>query len=150
MRQFQNKALTLAIAVVAMAGMAGCDSRSSRTEVRTQANVQSRSYLMDSQAFDLQTVVGLVKDQKVKDADELQTVINGTSGINNVDLDKDGQIDFVGVKETQADGNARALDFVAVPSSRQGEPVTIASISFSIDTTTNQLVVQGGYPDYVS
>jgi hypothetical protein len=113
-------------------------------------NVQTQSFLMDSTAFDLEAITSMARGQQFKNAAELEAIINnGTSGLNNVDLDHDGQIDYVGIKESTT-RESYTFDFVAVPSSRQGEPVTIASMNFTNNRVTDQVVVQAAYPSYVS
>lgn len=127
---------------------AGCDDKKSRTTTRT--NVEGQSYLLSSDDFDLETVMGLIKDDKVKGAEELEKAINDDSGINNVDIDRDEKIDYVMVKEGR-DGEALLLDFVAIPSSteKEDEAETVASVRFTRDTQTSQVHVEGGYPSYV-
>src|SRR4051812_3110950 len=86
----------------------------------TATTAAAQNMLMDAEAFDLGQVVGLIKADKVADAQSLQTTINDpSSGNNNVDLDKDGQIDFIAVHEAQAAGGKK-FDFIAYPSSKNG------------------------------
>lgn len=164
MRKIPSRSLTLILTIGALAAPMGCNNNAPppgaqyqpqlmppvRPQIQPQANVQSQSFLMDSTAFDLETIIGMVRGQQFKNAAELEAIINnGTSGLNNVDLDHDNQIDYVGIKETSFRGGF-TFDFVAVPSSQQGEPVTIASINFLYDKVMNQVTVQGAYPSYVS
>lgn len=93
----------------------------------------------------------MVKSNRVKSAEELEKAINSDNGINNVDVDKDGKIDYISVKEGRK-GDAISLDLMAVPSGTQNpaEGVVVASITFSKNTQTNTVEVSGGYPNYVS
>lgn len=113
-----------------------------RTEYKAQ-------FKMNAADFDLETTTSMLRSKQVSNADELQARINDPqSGINNVDLDSDGMIDFVAIKEEQQ-GDNKQLNFVAFPSSKGGQdPVVIASISFQVQN--NQLVVAAGYPSYVN
>lgn len=131
-----------------LVSVCGCDSKKSRTTTRTE--VDGQSYLLSSEDFDLETVMALIKDDKVKGAEELEKTINDDNGINNVDIDRDDKIDYVMVKEGR-DGEALLLDFVAIPSSteKEDEAETVASVRFTRNTSTNQVHVEGGYPSYV-
>lgn len=121
--------------------MVGCHCRS-----HSQRKVDST--LLSYQDFDLATVVGVVKDNKVKGAQELEKFVNNDNGVNNVDVDKDKKVDYVSVVESRSGPNIN-LDFVANPSSGEGEKVTIANLKFSQTAGSDQLTVQGGYPEYV-
>ncbi len=139
----------LAIAV----GLAACTcNEPTRTVVVSQPAeapvATAQNHIMDAKAFNLGTVVALVKGNKVTDAKSLESVINDPStGINNVDLDGDGNIDFVAVQEIQQ-ANGKRFELVAYPSSRNGEgAVTIASIDLVLQGP--QVVIQAGYPNYV-
>jgi hypothetical protein len=107
---------------------------------------------MNAEDFDLATVLELVKNNQASNGEELEKIINGDSGINNVDIDGDGQIDYVFVKEGEQTEAGSTLQFWAVPSKTQDpeEAQLIATTSFSKDTQTNEITVAGGYPDYVS
>ena len=129
----------LLLASLTLLAASGCDD-----SAQAQAQAQAQSSV-STDDFDLETVVGLLKTRKVTNASDLETAVN--SGLSNVDLDKDGKRDHIGVKETQS-GTNRILDFLAFPSGEVNPtPVTIASINFNVVGT--QLNVSGGYPDYV-
>ncbi len=89
---------------------------------------QQQNFLLDSSAFDLETVTGMIRTNQVQNAQQLEQLINSRPGINNVDIDGDGQIDYIGVQETMS-GNNRQFSFVACPSSQNGNNVTIARSS---------------------
>jgi len=127
--------------------VAGCSDgrrvdRSSSTQTQVQAS------LLSFEDFDLETVVGMIKEDKINGAEQLEQFVNGDNGVNNVDTDKDSKIDYVRVIEGR-DGQAITLDFSAVPSGG-GEEVTVASLRFTQNTTSNEMVVEGAYPNYVS
>jgi len=126
--------------------------RTERTKRTT--NVQSQQFLMDADAFDLEAVVSLMTNEGVTDMEALEQRINDPdSGINNVDINSDEQTDYVGCSEVNEDGR-RAVDFIAYPSGvdepADDDLVTVASISITVNTETNQVEVSGGYPEYVS
>jgi len=109
-------------------------------------SVETKSFLLNAEDFDLATITSLVRDNKVAGGEELEKLVNGDNGINNVDLDGDGQIDYIRVVESRP-GDSIVLDFVAAPAN--GEEATVSSLRFSHNTTTNQMHVSGGYPEYV-
>lgn len=130
----------LMIAVMFVAAPLGCGDG-------MKYELTETSYLMNTDAFDLEATVALVKDGKVKDAAELEQQINAPeSAINNVDLNGDGKIDFVGVQEQKTE-KGYTLDFVAQPSENKEDHSTIASVNVS--QTAKETVVEGGYPSYV-
>ena len=57
----------------------GCTSneRPTRPQSRTQTTVQAKSFLLNADQFDLQTIVGLIKDNKVENVQALEELING-------------------------------------------------------------------------
>lgn len=98
---------------------------------------------LSQEQFDLQTALGLLRSNKVKDAQSLEAAINDpSSGINNVDLDGDGQIDYIGIQESVT-GNERHMAFMACPSSKVGDPTKIADVTIRDDG--QQVYVGGGY-----
>lgn len=106
-------------------------------------------FKMTTADFDLETATGLLRTKQVSNADELQARINDPqSGINNVDLDGDGMIDFVALKE-ERQGDSKQLNFLAFPSSKGGQdPVVIASVAFQVQNS--QLTIAASYPSYVN
>lgn len=97
----------------------GCNDRRHRTRERFEA--ESQRFRVDAEDFDLEAVLGLVKANRAHDAEDLETLINGNEAINNVDLDADGKVDYVLVKETKASAAGTTLEFWAVPSASQDE-----------------------------
>ena len=93
--------------------------------------------------FDVNKLAQFVKTST--DPATLEKAINDPANrINNLDLDKDGNIDYLKVQE--ADGNKlKVLDDVS-----NSESVTVASINVSPDNTNNtaDLSIQGN-PNYV-
>jgi hypothetical protein len=139
-----------AILIGLILALCACDTRTeAQTTISQQVDTQSN--LVDAKDLDLQTIVGMVKSNKVANAEQLEKAINSDNGINNVDVDKDGKIDYVAVREGRK-GDAVALDLVAIPSGtrNQAEGVVVASITFRKDVQTNTVEVSGGYPTYVN
>ena len=131
----------LALLAIAFLAFVGCGSN--------RTAVQESNYLLNAEDFDLGTVVAMIRDGQVGDASTLQARINDPSaGINNVDTDKDGNVDFVRVQET-VNGATRRYEFYAHPSGNaNGEPTVVATAEFSPETSGGY-AVNAGYPDYV-
>ncbi|MFH1047112.1 MAG: hypothetical protein V1738_02315 [Patescibacteria group bacterium] len=125
----------------------------STTVSQAQQSV-GQTYIMTAEDFDLQTVMSLVNPaavgQGALNMSDLETIVNDPrSGINNVDIDQDGYVDYVGCLE-QIYGQQRSIDFVAYPSSDpSGQPIVIASISLTRQAAQRQIVLRGAYPPYV-
>lgn len=134
-----------AAACMVVVGCSDNSSTRSHSQSRSQRTVQGS--LLSFSDFDLETVVAVVKENKVNGAQELEKFINSDNGVNNVDVDKDGKIDYVRVVEGRSGSNI-TLDMQAKPTSG-GEEVTVANLTFSQTAGSEQLTVQGGYPSYV-
>ncbi|MBU0624904.1 hypothetical protein KKF05_01020, partial [Patescibacteria group bacterium] len=111
-------------------------------------------YIMQAEDFDLQAVLSLIHPtnaQGVRNLTELETIINDpASGINNVDIDQDGQVDYIGCVEVNF-GGQQSIDFVAYPSADplNNQPVVIASLTIRREPRLNQVIFEAAYPDYV-
>ncbi len=93
--------------------------------------------------FNLQTVMELMSStgrSAARDMTALETLINDpANGINNVDWDRDGLVDYVGCVERRT-GSLRTVSFVAYPSSPPGRPtVPIAAVSIRHDSRSQQV-----------
>lgn len=150
MHSFRS-AMSLFVLAMFGLGIVGCGNGSRTSTKTTEATtVEAQQLLMNAEDFDLATVTELVKSNQFKDMAGLEEYINNMeSGINNVDIDGDGQIDYVGVNETQ-EGGKYNIAFVAYPSSEDGQnETTIAQLAISQSTTSEEVTISGGYPDYV-
>lgn len=97
--------------------------------------------------FALDTVVGLLKSGTA-DGPALEAKINDPStGIDNVDIDKDGKIDYITVVESQIP-SGKKMELVAHPSGGQAPDTSIAAIKFE-GSTGSGVDVQAGYAPLV-
>lgn len=95
------------------------------------------------QDFALDTVVGLLRSG-VNDGPTLESKINDpASGINNVDIDKDGKVDYVRVVESQIP-SGKKMELIAHPSGGAAPDTSIAAIKFAQGADTS-VDVQAGY-----
>lgn len=155
----RNFAFLTPLVIVGMTFACNDDNRSHNAPVRSQRSSSQTTTRVQSQQdtsavsaedFGLPTVIGLVESNAVKNGEELEQRINDpSSGINNVDVDGDGQTDYIGVTEEQS-ATGKTFSFVAFKSSDQdAEPIPIATVTLTQDTTTDTVSVSGGYPEYV-
>jgi hypothetical protein len=140
----------IATACLSLALLLGaCDTSSDSTKTTGAATQLEPGKTAAS--FQLQTVVELVKGDEVADAAALEVKINDPDAkINAVDLDGDGNTDFVEVIEKKKDGKT-TLEFRAVPSSKSDKPaskvgIVIATITLEVESEKT-IVVHGAYTD---
>jgi hypothetical protein len=121
--------------------LSGCDHPAPNVTV-----TQAAQSAISPQDFALDTVVGLLKSG-VADGPSLEARINDPStGINNVDVDRDGKVDFVNVVESPTP-TGKKMDLVAHPSSGTVPDLDFASIGF--DRSGPGVAVQAGYAQSV-
>ena len=104
-------------------------SRSSRTVQRDVYNVQVAQLDPAADGLDLQAVGQLVKN--AKDGEDLERMIN-TADINNIDLNSDGNVDYIKVEEYGAGDNR---GFSLYTEFEAGEEQEIATIDIAKDET---------------
>jgi hypothetical protein len=140
------KGLTILLSVVLL-----CSCTSSEKPVQESMQIGGQQYLLNAKDFDLQQVIALIRDNKIKDAADLEKKINEPGGINNVDTDHDSKIDYIKIKESRK-GNGVAMEFLAIPSSTQKieDAVTVATVNFSRSASSNDVELQGGYANHVN
>ena len=105
--------------------MFACENSS---QSNPQVSVEESQSLLSAEDFSLNLISGLIKSG-VTDATAIQEKINDgdQNPYNNVDIDKDGQRDFIEVRETV---HHQQFDFVTKPSSI-GDDKHIATVKFT-------------------
>jgi hypothetical protein len=146
--RFRSRFLVVGLLISALFG---CDDSRARNVVVTRsvqttpAVAVAPSTLMDSSDLDLSTIAELIRSGRVSDAETLQSTVNDPqNALNNVDLDKDGNIDPITVTEV-ATATGKQFNLVANPATQAQVPV--ANINMTL--TGSQVVVNAGYPSYV-
>ncbi len=76
-----------------------------------QPDVNVTSSINPSDGLDLKLVGALLQNSTCKDADDLEKEINKDGGINNLDLNGDGKIDYINVTENDPKGSTAARSF---------------------------------------
>ena len=93
--------------------------------------------------LDLQAVTELVK--KASSGEELEKQLNRPEGINNLDLDADGKVDFIKVTEY---GNKEAYGFSLTAEPESGEEQELATIEITREEEQAQIQVVGNHGVY--
>ncbi|NPA25583.1 MAG: hypothetical protein GXO34_07140 [Deltaproteobacteria bacterium] len=118
-----NEKIFKTLAVVFFALVAISFFWPSAGEKNYNVNVQTVSYAADG--LDLSAIGSLLK--KAKDAAELERLLNDpATGINNLDLNEDGKVDFIKVTEF-GEGETRGFSLTVEP--EKGEVQEVATIT---------------------
>jgi len=119
--------LALGLAVLLTGGcLAGSSSRPAPQPVvapPTKPSTVTATSNVPGQGLDLQALIGLTK--QAKDAESLERLLNQPGSINNLDLDEDGQVDYIRVQE-YGGGNTKNFSFVALL--RDGQEQEVANL----------------------
>jgi len=122
-----SRSLALGLAVLLTGGcLAGSSSRPAPQPVvapPTKPSTVTATSNVPGQGLDLQALIGLTK--QAKDAESLERLLNQPGSINNLDLDEDGQVDYIRVQE-YGGGNTKNFSFVALL--RDGQEQEVANL----------------------
>lgn len=136
-------AITLLMATIASNSLIGCKSKEENAQNNRQAPPPAEQVsvsAMVADGFDLSQLPGLVK--QAKNADELERIVN-ESGINNLDMNKDGKTDYINVEETR-NGNDRGF---ALFTNENNQRIDIAQVAIT-QTGQSANVNVAGNPNY--
>lgn len=142
----KKKLLTLITMIMFL--LFGCNDRRHELPTRTETNVSVKSFVMNAEDFDLASVIARLKKGDLSNAEALEKFINTTPGINNIDIDKDGNVDNVSVTEEKSSDGQMVMAINAFP--KKGESIAVAEVSFTRNTTTGTVEVSGAYPESVN
>ena len=130
--------LPLLVLTVLLALMScGGNTRTSVTVIEKEAN-------LGVEGLNLQAVGELAKT--ARSAEELERALNQPGGINNLDLDHDGQANYINVLETKNQGSQ--YSFALSTKLKNGTTVELASIQIDkVDDSQASMAVTGN-PQY--
>ena len=139
---------TALLAIVLLALAMGCGSGQPVVSASTQVNVTT--FVSASEGLNLQAVGELLK--KVKDAEGFEELLNSQEeGINNLDLDEDGNVDFIKVTEL-GDGSqyreGQPSGFSLTVDMGDGQVQEIASIDMERTSDNVSVQIQGNEQVY--
>jgi hypothetical protein len=115
----------------------GCERQPSYGDVNVSSKIEA------ADGLDLKAVGELVKE--VKSAEEFEKRINEPNGVNNLDLNQDGKVDFISVTEY---GNEQAKGFSLTVQPARGETQEIATIEIEKKGEQAQVDVRGNEQVY--
>jgi hypothetical protein len=119
-----------------------CDNHNSNVVVRQPRVVVNPTTSMVGDNLDLQALGELVRSSG--NAQDIENQLNSSSSINNLDLDGDGQVDYVRVTEI-GDGMTRGFSFqVELPN---GQVEEVATINIEQGGDMANMTIQGN-PSY--
>jgi len=117
---------------------------SSRTPAAARYDVTVQTAVSASEGLNLAAVGELLK--KAKDAQELERLLNSANnGVNNLDLDEDGSVDYIYVTEY---GDNRVKGFSLTTQPKPGETQEIATIEIEKAGSEAQVQIQGNQQIY--
>ncbi len=106
MKSFKNSlALMLMLSTIFFTS---CTSNSSRTTTTPEVNITTS--VSPADGLDLKLVGQILQQGNVSDAASLEKELNKEGGINNLDLNKDGNVDFINVSENQGLSTVKSFD----------------------------------------
>lgn len=116
----------VSMAFMLMAFVVSCSSDKKTSDKIT---IQAAS-VTASDGLDLQAVGEMVK--KAKDAESLEQMLNGEAGVNNLDLNEDGDVDYINV-ESYGEGAARGFSLYVNFSETETQEVASIDIEKGAD-----------------
>lgn len=121
---FGTRSLAFGLAVLLTSGCFACSSSRPAPQPVSAPPAKPSTVTATSnvpgQGLDLQALIGLTKQSK--DAESLERMLNQPGSINNLDLDEDGQVDYIRVQE-YGGGNTKNFSFVALLKDGQEQEV---------------------------
>ncbi len=129
------KRLNLILVLFSVLGLAACGDPVQSNGANYQVNVQPAS-VSASEGLDLQAVGELAKQAKT--AAELEAMLNKPGGVNNLDLDQDGSVDYIRVTE-YGSGNTRGFSLTADLGNGQEQEIATINIEKTADGANVQL-----------
>ena len=108
MKKKIRKVLSVIGILTVTALFTGC---AENTPTKTTPIVDITTIVGPSDGLDLKLVGQLFQEGTVKDAEGLEKTLNKDGGINNLDLDSDGNVDYINVSENEADASTNVKSF---------------------------------------
>lgn len=136
-----NKFLFISL-ILALIGLASCSNGNSNSGSNYNVTVVPESSNV-SDGLNLQAVGELVK--KAKNAEELERLINQPNGINNLDLDHDGTVNYINVAEFQKNDSTKG--FTLSTKSTTGSETELATILVEKTSPSVATVSVAGNPN---
>lgn len=104
-----KKTLTLIMSTLMVLFLSSCSCENS-CDKKGKPEVNAESTVKPSDGLDFKLVGALFQDGKVKDAESLEKELNKSGGINNLDLNSDGKVDYINVSENKGTETVKSFD----------------------------------------
>jgi hypothetical protein len=119
----------------------------SESDNAVPSSITSTSIVFAKDGLDLQALTTLIK--KAKNAKDLEKLLNTPGSINNLDLDKDGKVDYISITEFRdSDNQKRGLSLTV--DLGKGQVQEVATIQFERDQSAVNMLVAGNEQIYGS
>jgi hypothetical protein len=145
-----KKVLFLSLIVIFVATLTSCNEKQYQSN-QPQPEVNVTTSVNPSDGLDVKLVGALIQEGKCSNAEDLEKEINKEGGINNLDLDGDGKIDYINVTENDSKGNKTARSF-DLTTGKDGDVTHIATIDvekvgneYNINMAGNEQIYGAGY-----
>ncbi|OYT70277.1 MAG: hypothetical protein CFK52_11445 [Chloracidobacterium sp. CP2_5A] len=144
---FWTRSVALSLAALLTSGCFACSSSRPYQPQPVSAPPAKPSTVtattnVPGQGLDLQALIGLTK--QAKSAEELERLLNQPGSINNLDLDEDGNVDYIRVQE-YGGGATKNFSFVALL--KDGQEQEVADLRIEQTPGQQEAVVQvQGHP----
>lgn len=148
LKQNQMKKSILFLAIASIAMLSSCDNNNGYRNGQVSVNSQPQIVVTPvatnlGDNLDLQALGELVKTSN--SAEDMEAKLNASGSINNLDLDGDGNVDYIKVTE-YGDGNNRGFSFTV--DLANGEKQEIATIDIEKGASNANLNIQGNQQIY--
>lgn len=141
MKGQSNKVLLIVFGIVILImGISLINSNRARTYSNTSVTVVSEA----ADGLDLEALLELVKE--ARSAEDLEKALNEPDGINNLDLNEDGEVDFISVTEYGNEEDAFGFSLTVDPV--EGETQEIASVEIVENGDRADIEVRGNEQIY--
>ncbi|MGQ9896974.1 MAG: hypothetical protein ACUVR8_05400 [Acidobacteriota bacterium] len=141
---FWTRGLVFGLAILLTSGCFACSSSRPAPQPVSAPPAKPSTVAATSnvpgQGLDLQALIGLTK--QAKDAESLERLLNQPGSINNLDLDEDGQVDYIRVQE-YGGGSTKNFSFVALLKNGQEQEVANLVIEQTPGQPEANVQVQG-------
>ncbi len=135
------KRISLLLSVIVMLFVTSCsDTRSVKST--PEVNITTTDV---SLGLDFKLVGALLQDGKISDADGLEKELNRDGGINNLDLNGDGSVDYINVSENDGQETIKGFDLTT---GSEEDPTFIGSIEVEKTGDTYNINMSGSEAIY--
>lgn len=140
--------IILIVVFVLVWGFNACNSDRGRSSGKGEFATVSLSDEAAAEGLDLQSLNSIVKDAKT--AEGIEKALNKPNGVNNLDLNNDGKVDYISVTEYGGDSaqKGQAYGFSLTVEPEKGEVQEVATIEIVKSGEQAEVQVRGNQQIY--